>query len=395
MALLMVSTLLYLPGFGQDSDQFETKAEIGEFTAQLDSLDGDSAMTADSMRVELYNKLALSYANDQLDSSWLFIGKAFELSKGIGNKDLEAVTHYNSGRLWESAGLLGKAEESYLTWLGIRKTQDEQRYRWALSGMRSFYSGYNAVDELKTINDAWVELIDSQLALEIVPKYSENHYYNAVLEYQQSIEPVYFSLIDLGRYEEAEYYFLHMLDQCQTFHYWLQGDMLYFHIERWLLAEGNAERLGQWYVRWFNTLENYVSDQSIAKTTLLLVNRNVLNYFEGDAWHIKNYLAKIADKIQGDTGVYQLTVGWAMNKNNTVQEQLNYNILAWESGNRIGIDEFNEDFESQVKTATKNYVNLDTQRHNDLLAALVSIGKSTTNKKTAKACTKAMKKLSK
>ncbi|MFT5513435.1 MAG: tetratricopeptide (TPR) repeat protein [Bacteroidia bacterium] len=225
---------------------------------ELELLNGNVDFRSDSIRIENLNQIALYQSNSSLDSALATLKRAELIADKPGFIDLEAVTHYNGGQVYEQHGDFSKSEKSYLEWFNIRKNQDVPKCRWAMTGMREFYSRHLQFEKLEEIDNEWVQLLDGQLARGEEPLYG----------YEASMLAVVDNLVDIGEYYKAESYFLHLLEMDAKSVYWLDGSMFYFRIERYLLEVKDVETLKDWYTRWFDAMRTYEPDQSIAIKTM-------------------------------------------------------------------------------------------------------------------------------
>ncbi len=239
-----------------------SSVKISVLKNELVILAGRTDRLADSIRVENLNQIALYQSTTSLDSALLTLNKAEAISVKAGMTDLTAVTSYNRGQVFEQHGDFGKAEHAYLRWFNMRKKQDTRKYRWAMTGMREFYSRHLQFDKLEVIDNEWVTLLDGQLAA------GEEVLYT----YEASMLAVVDNLVNLGEYYKAESYFLHLLDNDPGSVYWLQGSMFYFRIEDKFLDIGDVETLRDWYTRWFTALNKYNSDVMDAIKTMNIVS---------------------------------------------------------------------------------------------------------------------------
>lgn len=229
---------------------------------ELTILKGRTDRLADSIRVENLNQIALYQSSKSMDSALATLNKAEAIAVKAGIPDLQAVTHYNRGQVYEQHGDFSKSEKSYLQWFDIRKKQDTRKYRWAMTGMREFYSRHLQFDKLELIDNEWVALVDGQLARGEEPLYG----------YEASMLAVVDNLVELGEFYKAESYFLHLLENDAASVLWLQGSMFYFRIEDKLLDLGGVETLKDWYTRWFSALKKYNPEVLDAIKTMNIVS---------------------------------------------------------------------------------------------------------------------------
>lgn len=239
-----------------------SSVKIKVLLQELELLNGRTDFKSDSIRIENLNQIALYQSNTSLDSALAILMRAERIAKRSEIIDLKAVTHYNRGQVYEQHGDFSKSEKSYLKWFSIRKSQDIPKYRWAMTGMREFYSRHLQIEKLEAIDKEWVELLDRQLTAGEEPLYG----------YEASMLAVVDNLVRIGEYYKAESNFLHLLEMDAGSVYWLDGSMFYFRIERYLLEVGDVEALKDWYKRWFSALSKYNDNQLDAIKTIDLVS---------------------------------------------------------------------------------------------------------------------------
>ncbi|MFT5725609.1 MAG: tetratricopeptide (TPR) repeat protein [Bacteroidia bacterium] len=248
------------PLFSQTVSELRIKVLRQEIKLLQDRNDG----IADSIRIENLNQIALYQSNTNLDSALFTLNRALATfgSEFSGMEDLTAVTHYNFGQVYEQHGDFAKAETSYIKWYNIRSSQNIKKYRWAMTGMREFYSRHLQTDKLDSIDKHWVNLLDKQLKAGEEPLYG----------FEASMLAVVDNLIGLGEYYKAESYFLHLLEKDAGSVYWLDGSMFYFKVERDLLQIGDVKTLKDWYARWFLNLAKYNSKGIDAVKTMSIIS---------------------------------------------------------------------------------------------------------------------------
>jgi tetratricopeptide (TPR) repeat protein len=229
---------------------------------ELELLEDRSDQLADSIRVENLNQIALYQSSSSLGQALatLITAEAIAIKSGI--IDLIAVTHYNRGQVYEQHGDFAKSEKSYLIWYNVRKDQTTRKYRWAMTGMREFYSRHLQFEKLEIIDSEWVQLLDRQMSNGEEPLYG----------YEGSMLAIVDNLVRLGEYYKAETYFIHLLENDASSVDWLQGHMFYFRIENKFLDLGDFETLNDWYSRWFLALAKYNDNSLDAVKTMSIVS---------------------------------------------------------------------------------------------------------------------------
>jgi tetratricopeptide (TPR) repeat protein len=217
-------------------------------------------VASDSIRVEDLNNRANKLLESNKDSAILLLDSALKLSKQMSHLGLQAVTQYNWARVYEFYGDINHAEMRYLKWFNLRKIQGMHEYRWGMTGLREFYSRHLQYDKLKAVDDEWVQLLDAQRADGVVPPYG----------YQASMEAVINNLYDLGSFYDAERYFIHMVENIDTFYdyEWMQAANIYWKVETYLMYYGEAYDLEDWHRRWYKSLAAYCSDAEIQQKVI-------------------------------------------------------------------------------------------------------------------------------
>lgn len=206
-----------------------------------------SSFEADSLLVENYNEMALIKSNLSLDSALVYLKKASDIAVRRQIIDLIGVTYFNYGQVYEQHGFFSDAENYYLKWYSIRSKQDVAKYRWALTGMREFYTRHLQLEKLKEIDDEWIRLIDSELDKDV----------DVMFGYRASVETVYLNLISIGEYYEAEKYFIHLLENEPNYDNWDQSSMFYYLVEDDMLAFNDPGLIKDWHNRSVQTMVKY------------------------------------------------------------------------------------------------------------------------------------------
>lgn len=214
----------------------------------------------DSTRVENLNNQANKLRETSKDSALVLLDSALKISKKMGHLGLQAVTQYNWARVYEFYGDINHAEMRYLKWFNLRKIQGMHEYRWGMTGLREFYSRHLQYDKLKAVDDEWVQLLDAQQADGVVPPYG----------YQASMEAIINNLYDLGSFYEAERYYIHMVENIDTFYNyeWMQAANIYWKVETYLMHYGEAYDIEDWHRRWYVSLSKYCSDTTIQQKVI-------------------------------------------------------------------------------------------------------------------------------
>ncbi len=244
------------------SAQSLSAVKIKVLKQELQLLEGRHDFKSDSLRVEDMNQIALYQSSSSRDSAIMILDSALPLTASNAMIDLRAVTFYNYGQVYEQHGEFANAESAYQRWYDIRKVQSTRKYRWAMSGMREFYSRHLQLDKLDVIDQEWVNVLENQLETGEDPLYG----------FEGSMLAVVDNLVRLGEYYKAEAYFLRLLENESSSIDWLSRGMLYFRIERYLIDVGDTEGLKDWYSRWFSAIAKH-ADINTAGKTLAIISR--------------------------------------------------------------------------------------------------------------------------
>ena len=244
------------------SAQSLSAVKIKVLKQELQLLEGRHDFKSDSLRVEDMNQIALYQSSSSRDSAIMILDSALPLTASNAMIDLRAVTFYNYGQVYEQHGEFANAESAYQRWYDIRKVQSTRKYRWAMSGMREFYSRHLQLDKLEVIDQEWVNVLENQLETGEDPLYG----------FEGSMLAVVDNLVRLGEYYKAEAYFLRLLENESSSIDWLSRGMLYFRIERYLIDVGDTEGLKDWYSRWFSAIAKH-ADINTAGKTLAIISR--------------------------------------------------------------------------------------------------------------------------
>ena len=160
LVVFFVATFLGVLGA---SAQSLSDLKIKVLKQELQLLEGRHDFKSDSLRVENMNQIALYQSSSSRDSAIMILDSALPLTESNAMIDLRAVTFYNYGQVYEQHGEFANAESAYQKWYDIRKVQSTRKYRWAMSGMREFYSRHLQLDKLDMIDQEWVSVLENQL----------------------------------------------------------------------------------------------------------------------------------------------------------------------------------------------------------------------------------------
>ena len=253
----IIILVLINTSFSVKSQIYEKK--ILELKTQIKSLEKTSNFSNDSLRIELLNKISVLFMYESKDSALFYTNKALANAKKLKCNDLIAVSYYNTARIYEHWNEKEKAEASFINWCSIRKEQGGNKYRWALSGMRKFYTETKQIEKLKQIEWEWMAVLDNQYDEKIQSPW--NYRANPVQEYRLSLYPVLNNLLQLEEYFFAEGLLIHMFEKSEELRKidWLSGDFLYFRADYYMAVKQDTASLTLWYKHWFASIEKYSS----------------------------------------------------------------------------------------------------------------------------------------
>ena len=226
------------------------KNKILKLDTQIKSLEETPSFSNDSLQVELLNKISILYLEYSKDSALLFVNKALLNAEKLKFKNLIAISHYNKGKIYEYWKEIDNAEASFLNWCAIRKEQGGIKYRWALSGMRRFYTDTKQIEKLKKIDLEWMTVLDKQYDENIQLEWNRTK--SPVEQYRLSLYPVLYNLIDLEQYFFAEELLIHMFEKDEKLRniYWGSGDLPYYRAAYKMAANQDTTNLTIWYDHW-------------------------------------------------------------------------------------------------------------------------------------------------
>jgi len=230
---------------------------ISELKTQTKSLGKTPSFSNDSLRIELLNKISVLYSKQSKDSALFYVNEAINDAKKMKNENLIAVSYYNKGKIYEYWKDFENAEENYIYWYEIRKKQGGIKLRWALSGMRVFYTNTKQIEKLKEIDKEWVLVLDKQYDESIISNWNSSK--TLVEEYRLSLYPVLENLMGLEEYFFAEELLIHMFekDEKLTTIYWGSGDFPYLKATYYMERKQDTLNLNIWYKHWLQSIEKY------------------------------------------------------------------------------------------------------------------------------------------
>ncbi len=231
--------------------------KISQLKTQVISLEKTSNFSNDSLRIELLNIISALYIRHSKDSALFYVNEAINDAKKLKIENLIAISYYNKGKIYEYWKEIENAEENYLNWYAIRKEQGGIKFRWALSGMRRFYTDTKQIEKLKEIDREWMLVLDKQYDENIISDWNSNK--SPVDEYRLSLYPVLWNLMGLEEYFFAEELLIHMFekDEKLTTVYWGSGDFPYLKAVYYMKRKQDTLNLSIWYKHWFESVDKY------------------------------------------------------------------------------------------------------------------------------------------
>lgn len=398
----------------------EAQTSVGSNTGDnavlngVDSLSSIGERENDSLIIEGHIRLAKTYIPESKDSALRQIDMALEKAKELKINDLIAVSYYYTGQVYEHYKNMSRAEEAYNKWLAIRKEQGDSKYRWALKGMRRFYSESGDLEKLKAIDDAWVELCDREYKNNVVVPAFVNSWVDAELAYKQSMENVVENLLRIGDYAQAEKYFRHSVDvvgEPVSKWFWLSGNSVYFRVQNALVSDRDTEVLKSWYTTWFNAINKYSDDASVPVTVLNLITQEMYSTAPEFGMQMMKHLVPHAYDFKEDAITIEILKMWTRTFNSYLDNNsspskygekyqneayrlaLEVNYRYWDAATRLDED---KDVSNQIKhidAALNKYKVLDDDVNSKMVEVLRGIKTTTSNKALRKSLKKTLKKL--
>lgn len=276
----------------------------------------------DSLRVEELIKKAKQATPDSKKKALKYANEALAVSQEIKHEDLTAVSFHTIGQVYNTHDEFILAEQNLREWYKIRMNQGYYRQRWAMNGMRSFYSKFKKIEKLQEVDDVWVAKIDSNFINDIK--------FNG-LRYGSSIRVVIGNYIRLGEYRIAENYFNHWLEITNDKPDWLNASMMYFYGERMMRLDGDLAYIKQWYSNWFALLNAEEPDPIIMQRT---INTIISRLNTNEVVEIGGMVLDECKKYVSDSTLYFIYVE-SINKKNPIEHTFEMNIKAMELAAKI------------------------------------------------------------
>jgi hypothetical protein len=378
------------------SKEKKIEYSIALMKKQLKSMEGKHGFSNDSLRIEVMNRIAALYIDSSKDSSLFYANLALTKANLLKQTDLIAVSYHNLGKAYDFYKDSLNAETNYQEWYKLRKTQGGNKFRWALQGMREFYSKYSQIDKLEKIEEEWINILDKQYHEKQISPWLPYYSQTPVEDYRLSMYPVLQNLIGLKAYFLAEKLFVHMVKECPDYQAWTDSDMLYFQVERKLISDNDTAALSTWYNQWFNTLKNYCPNRNIAFETLGYISEQYI----GKEFTFPNMPEKYYQKILNytyqlgsDSAVYQLLSKSLNNYYATYYERFKFNLFAIQCCIRIHDAENIEKHYSSMDYMTNTFAYNDDDAKYKVLHLLSATEKATKDARLRKWCNEVIKKL--
>jgi tetratricopeptide (TPR) repeat protein len=221
----------------------------------------------DSLQIEGLLKQAKELKVTDNDLAISLASRAEVMAVENGFLDLEAVSYYTKGSIYDYHENYDSAEFWLLKWLEIRETQGANKERWALSGLQDYYIERKDIKKLDAINWKYIRLLQE--------KYCEDTG-ECDFKFRVGARILISEMVNLGGYEQAEAYFLESSKVSKRNPDWFSADLVYFQIEE-ALTEDSVE-LNDLYKRWFETIDKQPdSENTIIKTVNILVGKKRWN----------------------------------------------------------------------------------------------------------------------
>lgn len=363
---------------------------------EIKLLENKQNFSKDSLRIELLNKIAILYKKESKDSALFYANTALSDAKKLNYNDLIAVSYYNIGNIYEYYKETKLAEDNFLAWYEIRKTQDKNKYRWALSGLRKFYSKYKQIDKLEKIENEWMLILDKQYDEKYISVWNESYYQSPDNNYWLSMQPIFLNLIELKEYFLAEKFFAHMVQKCPGCLDWTAADMLYFQVEKKLLENRDTATLSIWYEHWFKTLEKYSPSKEITLSTFIIISSGFIGKYCRYPDFAEKYYQKMLDytyKVGGNKAVYKLFTESLNFYRITYYESIKFNFLALQLCISINDKNNTKKHYNQLDVLIGKHSEADKSVIKKVIELLDETKGSTNDKRLKKWCEDSLKKL--
>lgn len=277
---------------------------------EIKILKGEKGIQKDSLRLEFLNKLAVFYTKKSKDSALYFAQTALKEAREYQLKNVTAVSLYNISTIHEFYKEYITAEKNYLEWLEIRKSIDDDQYRWALNKLRRFYCITQQDEKLEKIEREWMNVLDRQLDQKHISPWFDWEEGTPEENYHYSMQPVLPYLVSYKKYFIAEKSLIHMLEKCpECPDNWETAEDIYSMSESKMLRDKDTASLTIWYEHWFNSLQKYGPGKEASLETFERIAQSyIMGYFKYDQYFDKFYplMLGYTRKIGGKEAVHKL-----------------------------------------------------------------------------------------
>jgi hypothetical protein len=300
-----------LKAYTEISDEQEITDSLYSIKDQLNTLNSKKGnREADSLRLELANRIAALYINRSKDTALYYVQTALTEAKSLKITNLMAVSLYTLAYIHKYYKEYPTAEKIYVDWMEIRRKRDDDEYRWALHEMRQFYCLTKSSKQLEQIEEEWLKVLDRQLDQGHLSPWYDKENGSPEDNYEGSVLPILRYLIKEKHYFIAEKSALHIIKKYpKYFSDWEIPREVYGLTEFYLLNSKDTATLVIWYEHWFNSFEKYGpgKDKSI-ETFSGIAQYYISGYFKMDKYFDKFYplMMNYVSKTGGEQAVHQM-----------------------------------------------------------------------------------------
>jgi hypothetical protein len=395
--LIIIISILSKQTYSQiGSTEKKIAYSISLMKSQLKNMKDKHSFSEDSLRIEVMNRISALYTERSEDSALLYANLALTDANKLKQNDLIAVSYHNIGNTYNFYKDSINAEKNLLEWYNIRKEQGGDKFRWALKGMREFYSKYKQIDKLEKIEEEWMAVLDEQYDKKHISPWMPKYDQIVVEDYRLSMYPVFNNLIELQEYNIAEKLFTHMAEKCPDCCKWLDGDMPFYSIESILLSKTDTAGLSICYYNWFNVLDKYCADKTITLQTFKSISDKYIGWYKSNDTIAEKYYQKILSftyKIGGDSAAYDLMTNSLNKYSVTEYERFKLNLFALKicikTNDSLNIEKHYSALDSNIS----NYSSVDKDDRYKILNLISNTEKSSSDERLKKWCSEALKKI--
>lgn len=219
----------------------------------------------DSLQIEGLLKQAKELKVTDNDLAISLASRAEVMAVENGFLDLEAVSYYTKGSIYDYHENYDSAEFWLLKWLEIRETQGANKERWALRGLQDYYAERKDIEKLDAINWRYLKSLKEEYCEDIG---------RCNFKYEVASRGMIEDMVQLGGYSQAEAYFLEVIEVTENQPYWYSSGLVYYAIEKALIEGNDTAGLTSWYEKWFKIIERVSeSKETLPKTVSILVGK--------------------------------------------------------------------------------------------------------------------------